>query len=178
MLEVWRDVKWYEGFYKVSNLGRIKSVERRIKLRGSYERLYESKIMKCKVSKDGYYTIGLRMRGKREWKRIHRLVAEAFIENPLGYEVVNHIDGNKLNNNVDNLEWCTIEYNNNHAKENGLLRALHGEEKTESKLTNSVVISIRKDYKNGLKQSDICKKYNISATQAHKIVMMKSWKHI
>ena len=71
--------------------------------------------MSYKYDKDGYATIGLRSKGKKYFRRVHRLVAITFLPNPLGLEIVNHKDGNKTNNHVDNLEWCTIQYNTKHA---------------------------------------------------------------
>ena len=68
-------------------------------------------IMKPKLDKDGYLNIGLRNSKGRFYRRIHQLVAKAFIDNPKNYEVVNHIDGNKTNNHFTNLEWCTVAYN-------------------------------------------------------------------
>lgn len=95
-MEIWKNIKNYEGIYQISNLGKIKNKE---------------KILKQYVKK-GYYTIGLRKNGLRKFYQVHRLVAQAFIENKDNLPQVNHIDENKLNNNVDNLEWCTVSYNN------------------------------------------------------------------
>lgn len=102
MEEIWKDIPEYEGLYQVSNLGRIKSLQN---YRG------KGNILKQRIKK-GYYTIGLRKNAKRKWYLTHRLVAQAFIPNPNNLPQINHIDENKLNNNVDNLEWCTVKYNN------------------------------------------------------------------
>jgi hypothetical protein len=112
MQETWKDIKNYEGLYQISTLGRIKSFPRK----GTYK---NAKILK--PYKDGgnyYYVIGLHKNGKRKYKAIHRLVAETFIPNPNNYPLVNHKDENKLNNCVDNLEWCTHKYNSNYGKAN------------------------------------------------------------
>lgn len=103
MEETWKDIPNYEGLYQVSNLGRIKSFY-------NYKR-DGTNILKPRL-KRGYYTIGLRKNGKRSWIGIHRLVARAFIPNPNHNPCVNHKDENKLNNNANNLEWCTVAYNN------------------------------------------------------------------
>ena len=103
-MKTWKDIKNYEGIYRVSNCGEIMSL---------YNYRGKNNILKPRL-KRGYYQIGLRKNGKRKWFAVHRLVAEAFIENPNKYPVVNHIDENKLNNNVDNLEWCSIAYNNSY----------------------------------------------------------------
>lgn len=71
-------------------------------------------IMTPKLDKDGYYELGIRKNEQKYYKRVHRLVAETYLENPDNLPIVNHKDGNRTNNNVDNLEWCTIQYNNWH----------------------------------------------------------------
>lgn len=100
-MEEWKDVKGYEGLYKISNLGRLK-------------RLYKNGKERIKVlrkRRDGYYDVDLCKNGKHKRVTIHRLVASAFINNPDSLPCVNHKDENKGNNNVDNLEWCTQQYN-------------------------------------------------------------------
>ena len=104
-MEEWRDIKGFEGLYQVSNLGRVK----KLNYRGKENR---EKILKGVPDKDGYLRIHLHKYNKSKTKRIHRLVAECFIENPNNYPMINHIDENKQNNNVENLEWCTTKYNN------------------------------------------------------------------
>ena len=101
MEEIWKDIKGYEGYYQVSNLGNIKSLHKR-----NY-----GEILKLPI-KRGYYQAGLRKKGTRKFFQVHRLVAEAFIPNKENLPQVNHKDENKLNNNVENLEWCTVAYNN------------------------------------------------------------------
>lgn len=99
--EVWKDVEDYEGLYWVSNLGRIKS---------------KRKILNPTESE--YLKVGLSKSGKQRTITVHRLVAKAFIENPHNYNFINHKDENKLNNNVNNLEWCTNKYNLNYGTRN------------------------------------------------------------
>lgn len=110
-MEIWKDIKDYEGLYQVSNKGRIKSLERRCKTaKGS--RLVPEKIYAQTLDTYGYPIVTLHKNGKRKTMTIHRLVANAFIENPNNYSSVNHIDENKMNNSINNLEWCTTQYNN------------------------------------------------------------------
>ena len=104
MKEIWIDCKGYEGKYQVSNLGRVWSVR-------------SQKYLKGFADKDGYLGVHLTAKnGKRKIERIHRLVAIAFLDNPNNLPVVNHKDENKTNNNVDNLEWCSVGYNNIYSK--------------------------------------------------------------
>ncbi len=106
MKEVWKDIEGYEGLYQISNLGNVKSLKNNIILKPLINKGYS----KCHLYKDG----------KLKLKRIHRLVAETFIPNNNNYPCVNHKDGNKQNNIVDNLEWCTRSYNDKEAYRLGL----------------------------------------------------------
>lgn len=113
--EIWKDVEGYEGYYKVSNLGRVKSLPRN----GT---INTERIMKPKLSKTGYLTVHLRKSGYSKHKKIHRLIAIAFIEKVEGKEIINHKDGDKLNNSISNLEWCTYKENSQHAHDTGLAK--------------------------------------------------------
>lgn len=102
--EIWKDIKGYEGDYKVSNYGRIKSFKK------------NKEVILKQVIKNGYCYVCLTKNKKSKTFRVHRLVAETFILNYNNYPCVNHINEIKTDNNVDNLEWCTYEYNNNYGK--------------------------------------------------------------
>ena len=112
--EVWRDVVGYEGLYKVSDRGNVFSVER-LNSRGHK---CGGRILKPIYNRGGYLTFDLCKNGKVKTKSTHRLVAEAFIPNPNGLPQVNHIDEVKVNNNVENLEWCDTSHNINHGERN------------------------------------------------------------
>ena len=117
--EIWKDITGYEGLYQVSNLGEVKSLERMISNGKGLVKVKE-RILTQSITNWGYYRVALYKNGVRKYCKVHRLVAEAFIPNPESKEQVNHIDGNKLNNCVDNLEWSTRIENLNHARINGL----------------------------------------------------------
>ena len=108
MNEIWKDIDGYEGLYKVSNLGRIKSL--------GNDKNRKEKILKTGKNKFGYLHVILCKEGKVTTFRVQRLVANAFIPNPENKPEVNHIDENKENNCVWNLEWCTHQYNNEYSK--------------------------------------------------------------
>ena len=110
-MEEWKDVKGYEGLYQVSDLGNVRSL--------NYKNTGEIKEMSQSI-KDGYCVLRLCKNKTASMYRVHRLVAEAFIDNQDGLPIVNHIDGNKTNNHVSNLEWCTQQHNMKHAFTNGL----------------------------------------------------------
>ena len=107
MEEVWKDIPLYEGLYQASNLGRIKS-------------LRKNKIMSQQLNKYGYSIIILWKNGYKKTIFVHRLIAMAFLKMSYKRRFVNHKDGNKLNNNVNNLEWCSTQENNVHAYKTGL----------------------------------------------------------
>lgn len=105
MQEIWKDVDGYFGFYQISNFGRLKSLYKK-----------EEIIIKPHIYKNGYCRVRLWDREKRKFKDtyIHRLVANAFLENPKNLPEINHKDENKQNNNINNLEWCDRKYNCNY----------------------------------------------------------------
>lgn len=117
--EIWRDISGFDDNYQISNTGKVKSKER-IVSNACRTYLKKEQILKNQVMKDGYSCVVLRESGKKKLLKIHRLVATAFIPNPTNLPCINHIDGDKLNNQVENLEWCTFKYNTNHAIKNGL----------------------------------------------------------
>lgn len=119
--EVWRNIDGYEGFYKVSNLGRVQSLNRVVAHKDGAIHKYPSKIIRPYISK-GYHYVQLHTKGSYVHKIVHRLVAEAFIPNPMNLPQVNHKDGNKANNYTSNLEWCTASENEKHAYREGLKR--------------------------------------------------------
>lgn len=124
MKEIWKDIKGYEGYYQVSNTGKIKSLKRKVyagreRMRWQYERI----LSENKTNGNGYKIVTLNKDGKGQNKYVHRLVAETFLKNKNNYKYINHKDENKSNNSVDNLEFCTAQYNstyNNLHIKNGL----------------------------------------------------------
>ena len=127
MKEIWKDIKDYEGLYQISNYGRIKSLSRKVFrynhiAKRKIEIVYKEKIRKTRIDKDGYYIINLHKNNIMKTYKVHRLVGENFIENKENKPYINHKDGNKLNNNILNLEWCTAKENVIHAWKTGLIK--------------------------------------------------------
>jgi hypothetical protein len=115
--EEWRDILGYEGYYQVSNQGRVKSVERKVKHYYG-ERIVSERILVPLIDKDGYLNVSLSRGNKVKKGKIHRLVASAFIPNPDNLPQINHKDECKTNNRVDNLEYCNAKYNSNYGTHN------------------------------------------------------------
>lgn len=121
--EVWKDIEGFEGYYQVSNCGGVRSLDREIHYlnHGTMcSRHIEGKILRQQIDCDGYYRINLIRDNHGKGFGVHRLVAQAFIPNTENKPTVNHIDGNKQNNCVDNLEWATYQEQNDHAVRLGL----------------------------------------------------------
>ena len=176
MKEIWKDVQGYEGQYQVSNLGRVKSIKRKLNNgRTVNEKMLNSSSKK--KTQDGYLMVALA--GKTF--RVNRLVAAAFIPNPDNKPVVNHIDGDKENNKADNLEWTTISENMLHAYRCGLKTAMIGEKNTNAKLTKEQVKAIRNEYVPYSKKygsNALAKKYNVSNVTITNIVNYKTYKNV
>lgn len=117
--EIWKDIEGYEGLYQVSTYGNIKSLPK-VRRNGTGTYIQKEKLLKPSNTSTGYKKVELCKDGKRKSFKVHRLVAIAFIPNPDNKPEVNHIDGNKINNNIDNLEWVTSSENSVHAYETGL----------------------------------------------------------
>lgn len=113
-IEIWKDIIGYEGLYQVSSFGRVKSLERICEMRYGFTRKVPEKIRSLNPDKDGYLKINLHMNGETNRYMVHRLIALLFIPNTKDAPVVNHINGIKNDNRVDNLEWATISENTKH----------------------------------------------------------------
>lgn len=173
--EVWLPVVGYEGYYEVSSLSRVRSVERVVNegKKGAY--LAKGVVLRPGLGGTGYYTVSLC--GKSY--KLHRLVAIAFIENPLNKDFVNHKNGIKTDNRIENLEWCTSVENNRHAFASGLKPNTMGENHWLSKLNPQKVKQIRKYYSGNIyTQIELCKMYSLSPCTINNVVHFKSWKHV
>lgn len=118
MKEVWKDIEGYEGLYQVSSFGRVKSFD----ITDNLGRIRKGRILKGCKNTNGYLLVNLYKNSIGHSKNIHRLVAEAFIPNPDNKPQVNHIDEDKTNNVVSNLEWMTVKENSNHGTRNERMR--------------------------------------------------------
>ena len=176
MIEEWKDIHDYDGFYQISNFGRVKTTGGWC---GSVKR--KESIRSITFTKDGYAKIRLNHKGKDKTYRVHRLVAEHFIPNPENKSTVNHIDGDKTNNHVDNLEWADRSEQMIHAYKMGLKTSRVGSDNSNAKLTPEEIREIRKTY---VKQSKefgtiaLGKKYGVTNRVIGLIVKGDSYKNI
>lgn len=164
MKEIWKPILELDTYY-ISNLGRVKNNK-------------TGRILKQHPDKDGYYRVVL-WNGKKRLNRIlHRLLAQHFICNPKNKPQVNHIDGNKQNNNISNLEWATLSENRRHAFKTGLQFGKKGVLNYNAKLTEKDILNILFLLKNGAKNVDLAKKYKVHRNHISRIKRKIRWSHI
>jgi hypothetical protein len=174
--EIWKDIDGYIGYYQVSNLGKVRSLDRIIKYKNNKVQLLKGRILKHSFDSQ-YPTVGLHLNNVVGTRQIHRLVAIAFLENPLNKPQVNHINGVKNDNRLENLEWVTHQENNIHARETGLIKQ-RGENSHKAKLKEKDVFKIREMAANGMKLYKIAAEFGIHKVTVGCIVNRKKWKHI
>lgn len=171
MEEIWKDVVGYEGLYKVSNIGNVRS---------SYR---GGKTLTKQLTQYGYYMVDLVKNRNRKHFLVHRLVAITFIPNHLNYPFINHINAIKIDNAVHNLEWCTQMQNMRHAAMMGLTvnpPINIGEDNPISKLIKVDVLEIKRliSLPNGPSWSTVAKMFNVHKSTVADIVMGRTWRHV
>lgn len=163
MRELWKPIQGYEGKYEASTLGQIRSLK-------------SGKILVQCYDGRGYYKhVTLWKNGTSKCRNVHRLVAETWIDNPNGYKEINHIDEDKTNNAVSNLEWCDHIYNNNYGSK---LHKTRGTGNPMNKVSEDVVRAIRtefidRDPEHGL--TALAKKYGLSVSHTCSIIKGERW---
>lgn len=166
MSEIWKDI---EGFpkYQISNLGRVRSLKFR-----------EPRSILIQSGENGYFYVCFYSRGKPKVKDLHRIVAIHFVSNPHSKKQVNHINGNKLDNRAENLEWVTPSENQQHSIRIGL-RNDRGEESINSKLTKEQVLDMRKIYQEeNITYLELSKRFGVHKDYVGLIINKKRWAHI
>ena len=176
--EIWKDIKEYKGRYQISTLGKVKSVTRNISDSIDRNYLLTGRILKTSNDGHNYRCICLDNKKNRKTYKIHRLVAQAFIDNPEKKKEVNHKNGIKNDNRVINLEWCSRSENIQHAMQIGLKND-KGENNSKAKLTEREAVMIKLIYKTNLYSTrKLGKIFNISSSIIWGIINSKRWKHI
>lgn len=172
-VEEWRDIEGYDGLYQVSNKGRVKSSDRVQLTPRKLPYMRKGRILKQQECR-GYKTVSITRLGKKKTLLVHRLVSEAYIKNPENKREVNHIDGDKSNNNSKNLEWSTRLENASHARKTGLYQL--GEDREVSKLDDIKVLTIRT--MTHLRGKDFGKLYGVAENTVLCARRGKTWKHL
>jgi hypothetical protein len=177
--EHWRDIEGCEGFYQVSDRGRVRSLDRLVSSGGTM-RLRRTKVLKARLNGAGYFHVALSRNGHTQTTLVSRLVAVAFIPNPENKPEVNHKDGVKTHNDVGNLEWSTKSENHQHAHRAGLKHSnlklpYRGTLNGNSKLTEEDVLSIRLCLAAGMLGKDIARRTGMSASTISQIKHRETW---
>ena len=161
MQEVWKPVSGYEGIYEVSNLGRVRSLDRVRVFRDGRTRHYPGVTLAGQIGTHGYRAVVL-ADGRNRTAVVHRLVAEAFVPKVPGKIWVNHKDGDKANNCAENLEWVTPKENTRHMMDVGLADFPRGERMGLAKLTSSDVVVIRSLALRGMMLKDLAAHFGVA----------------
>ncbi|WP_165020898.1 NUMOD4 motif-containing HNH endonuclease [Dysgonomonas sp. ZJ279] len=173
--EIWKDIIGFENFYQISNCGNVRSLERLIVRINGSKQLTRSVLLKPYRGKTSvYYQISLSKKSVGYKFLVHRLVAQAFLKDWDSKLEVNHMDGNKHNNNATNLEMCTRQGNIDHSIFTNLKKD-YGEKHVHAKLTNAEANKIRNLHKWGIRQVDLAGMYGVAKQTINNIIHFKSY---
>lgn len=173
-MEIFKDVENYEGYYQISNLGRIKSLQRFAKNHSGFKKVLKERYLNPIIGKTGYYVVSFKKDGIKKTFKVHRLIAIAFIDKVEGKEFINHKNGIKTDNRIENLEWCTILENNRHSREIGLTNQ-DGYNNVSSKLTEEQVIFITNSE---IPLKDLAIMFNVNFTTVYKAKNRITYKNV
>jgi hypothetical protein len=175
-IEIWRPAPKYKGFYEVSNHGHVRSLNRYVTRSDGVRQLQKGKLLKPWKA-NGYMSVELHKDLISQTYRVHRLVAAAFLLNPENKPAVNHIDGNKVNNHLGNLEWCTSKENIAHAYRTGLKTTKLGDDRKNRILSSPQVVNIL-HMRGALPSKKIGELYGVSGETVRAIHNNRVWSHL
>lgn len=175
-MEIWKPIPNYNNFYEASNTGKIRSVDRIVKQRNNRKQLKKGKILSPSINRCGYLVQPLSRNNKLVSFTVHKLVAITFLEKPKYKCEINHKDGNKLNNNVDNLEWVTRSDNLRHAVKNNMITYHNGIKHKNSVFNENELKSIRALLSVGSSPLKIAKSYNVHFSTIYRIKNNQTYK--
>lgn len=178
MEEIWKDVVGFEGYYRISNLGNLKSVDRIVRVSIASQRIVRSQAIIPHVDYLGYKRVRLCKNGPKFHAKIHRLVCQAFLPNPENKPHVNHKNSNPSDNRLENLEWCTQSENMLHCFREGGRMPKMGSGNGKSKLTEDSVLKIRELFDNGTRKFILAKMFFVDSKTIRDILLNKTWKHL
>lgn len=180
-MEIWKWAKGFEGIYEVSSLGRVRTYRALGSHGPTFGKLNkEPRLLKPISQPNGYCKINFQKDGRHKGYWYHRLLAETFIPNPNNLPEVNHINGIKSDNRLDNLEWVSHEGNRHHAVAMGLWKhnPRYGEKHGNAKLNNEKVRAMRNAYSEGVIIAELARRFKVSSRTVSLIVKGKAWPHL
>jgi len=177
-MEDWKDIIGYEGLYQVSNMGNVKSLPRLTRALNGAIMPFKGKSLIPQIDKGGYCRVSLRKNSIAILHSVHRLVAMHFLQNPYNFDEVNHKNGIKTDNRATELEWCNRSYNKTHSYRVLGQKKMNGVNSGMAKVTPSDIANMKIDYQTMKSYSKVGTKYNISGTQAWRILTKKAWQHL
>lgn len=183
MSETWKPAVGFVGLYEVSDLGRVRNVARSCAGRPKKDGELSSRTLMVRVLKfcrsrcGGYYRAVLYIDGRQVRRLVHRMVAQAFIPNPNDLPQINHKDGNKLNNRVENLEWVTPQENSQHSYGAGLSVSRKGDLHGMCKLSPDDIAEIR-SLRGIVTQRELAKRFGVAQSHISRIMIGRRWKHV
>lgn len=179
--EIWKDIRGYEGLYQINSIGNVRSLDRFVKSSRGGFRKQNSRILTNSIHKHGHHIVNLWKENKSVQYKVYRLLAIAFISNPDNKPCVNHIDGNRMNLSLENLEWVTYSENMRHAYDNGLTNGTFkaGFESRFCKLSKEDILFIKSKRKNReMKLKDLAALFNIGIGHVSQIGTGKQWREV
>jgi hypothetical protein len=174
IMEIFKDIKNYEGYYQVSNFGRVKALQRIVNNHSGFKKELKEKFLNKNISKNGYYVVSLQVNCFKKTFKLHRLIAEAFIHKIPNKNFVNHINGIKTDNRIENLEWCTISENNIHSRKLGLTNDV-GYNSVSSKLTKEQIVFITNS---NIPLKDLAIMFNVCFTTIYRAKKRITYKNV
>lgn len=177
-MEIWKDIENYIGHYQISNKGRVRSLSRVVLLDSIKYYTKKDRILKPSISGNGYLKVTLSKNTYKKDGYLHILVAESFLEEKNdSHQCINHKDGNKHNNNYENLEWTSFKNNTQHAFKNNLINIAYGERHGFAKLTEKDVNEIRK-LKNKYNNKELGEMFSVHQRTIYDIINSITWRHL